>query len=76
MTDVSRNVVAILLVLVIAASAFGTWSVLTSSSDIRQPVGQAPGPAGNPNAAVDVTIGPAPVTGGVIGLDVVGGPRG
>jgi hypothetical protein len=66
MTDVSRNVVAILLVLVIAVSAFGTWSVLSSKDEEAQ-VGAAPGPS---TASVSVAIRASPMAGSEIQLSI------
>jgi hypothetical protein len=72
MADVSRNLVALLLVLVIIASAVGTWSVFSArrgvSYETGAPVGDASGmvvlavpvrPSGQ--ADVRLSIEPAPV---------------
>ncbi len=54
MVEVSRNVVAILLVLVVVVSGFGTYSLI-SRERADEAVGYAPAPAG---AAVDLRVVP------------------
>ncbi len=54
MTDVSRNVVAILLVLVVAVSGLGTWTVLSANRDQHVSSGSHIGPStGHVNVAIE-----------------------